>query len=218
MAVVYPWAVIIQFRSLLFADGINFNDLSHFNAQNKTFVMIGNGEKQLQAGEWDLWSLCNHGRLGVLVSHIWLHFGTFTPFSPFSSPYTLETKTQPPSAFVVWEILGFSVLAFGCETSQQGVFVFWISDYNSACQIAFCFMPMHAAISEGKDPLYWAPYDQLWQLKGYNELLLILSRSGQSTLETCNNFRTASWSLGLESKNELVKKISRVLRTDLLYF
>lgn len=143
--------------------------------------------------------------------------GTFTPFSPFSSPYTLETKTQPPSVFVVWEILGFSVLAFGCETSQQGVFVFWISDYNSACQIAFCFMPMHAAISEGKDPLYWAPYDQLWQLKGYNELLLILSRSGQSILETCNNFRTASWSLGLESKNELVKKISRVLQT-LIYF
>lgn len=92
--------------------------------------------------------------------------GTSAPL--LSSPYILETKTRPPSAFVVWEILGLSLLAFGCEISQQGLFVFWISDYNRACQIAFCFMPMHAAISEGKDPLYWEPYDQLWQLKGTN--------------------------------------------------
>lgn len=130
------------------------------NGENDCKQVSGIFDLSATTGDLEYW----HPTSGFIL-------GTLTPLSPLSSPYILETKTRPPSAFVVWEILGFSVLAFGCETSQQGLFVFWISDYNSACQIAFCFMPMHAAISEGKDPLYWEPYDQLWQLKGYNELL-----------------------------------------------
>lgn len=65
--------------------------------------------------------------------------------------------------------LGFSVMAFGSETGQQGLFVFRISDYNNACQIALRFMPMHAATSEGKDPLYREPSDMLWCAKECSE-------------------------------------------------
>lgn len=79
--------------------------------------------------------------------------------------------------------------AFGSETSQQGLFVFWISDYNNACQIAFCFMPMHAATSEGKVPLYWEPSDKSWRPKEYYEWFSILSNSGHLSPEIiCNNF------------------------------
>lgn len=80
-------------------------------------------------------------------------------------PSILKTKTGPVSAFAVWENVGCSVSAFGSETSQQGLFVFCISDYNNACQIALCFMPMHAATSEGKVPFYRGPSDKSWRPK-----------------------------------------------------
>lgn len=94
-----------------------------------------------------------------------------------------KTKTGPVSVFVVWENLGFGVSAFGSETSQQGLFVFWISDYSNACQIAFCFMPMHAATSEGKVPLYWEPSDKWWRL-----WFSVLSKSGASLLKVSWNY------------------------------
>lgn len=136
-------------------------------ASQSFIVMQGWEIKQLQqvrgtcdlSGFFCLYS--NYGR--VPSSHTWLYFRIINLVSFY--PSILKTKTGPVSAFAVWENVGCSVSAFGSETSQQGLFVFCISDYNNACQIALCFMPMHAATSEGKVPFYRGPSDKSWRPK-----------------------------------------------------
>lgn len=136
----------------------------------------------------------NHWLMRASLSHIWLYFGNINLVCRIHyHPWILKTMTRPISAFVVWGNLGLGVTAFGSETGQQGLFVLWISDYNNACQIALCFMPKHAATSEGKVPLYWEPSDMLWCTKECSEWISILRKHVSSWLEmTPSAFRNQS--------------------------
>lgn len=99
---------------------------------------------------------------GTVSFHSWLHVRKISAVCPNHEPslWILKTETNGIGVCCVGKFLGFAMIAFGRETSQHGLFVFCVSDFGSACQIAFHSMPVHAGRCACTIPLYREPYDK----------------------------------------------------------